>query len=262
NVARPRSPVLVGSCAGDGVAVVVQDSFAFTAAGATRITNVARPNSPFVVSTITGHGAGGIAVRDTFLYLPAGYDTVWVYSVAQPSAPRLVGYTPMLCHLWDIALADSVAAVATIRGMDILSLGNPAQPQRLGGVTTPYGPRRVVWSSPHFYAAMWEAGVGVYVTESTGIAEHAMAGVPSGPLLIVPNPVGRNAEIRADSKAIRGAVRVTIRDVTGRVVALHCAEANAERRKLTLDLAGLRVGIYFVGLDGDEVAVSCKFIKR
>ena len=53
NVARPREPVLVGSCVCDGVAIVVQDTFAYTAAGAIRITNIARPDSPFVAATIT-----------------------------------------------------------------------------------------------------------------------------------------------------------------------------------------------------------------
>ena len=257
NVARPREPVLVGSCNGDGVAVVVQDSFAYTAAGQTRITNVARPDSPYVVATIYGHQASGIAVRDTFLYIPAGYDTVWVYSVASPAAPRLVGYTPMPTHLWDIALADSVAAVATVSGLELISLADPAHPQRLGGVATPRGPRRVVYSAPYFYAAMWDAGVGIYETTQTGMAESRPLPVsPRATLRAWPNPVARWCRLTTAASEL---VVVAVRDVAGRKVRVPCVRVGTE---MTLDFGELPPGVYFVEAASTGRRETAKVAKR
>jgi len=262
NIARPREPVLVGTCTGDGVAVVVQDSFAYTAAGAIRITNVARPDSPFVVGTITGPSGSGLAVRDTFLYVPQAYDTLWVYSVASPSAPRLLGFAPVGTHCWDVALGESQAAVATVQGLVLFSLSNAAQPTRLGSVTTPYGPRRVCYVAPYWYAAMFEAGVGIYEAESTGIGERGSVSLHGNPALLsaMPNPTSGLVTLGP----VRGGIstHVAVRDAMGRLVGVRQLEVGVRPGQSRLSLAGCAAGLYFVELFEGDRRVVLKVVKR
>jgi hypothetical protein len=241
NIARPREPALVGGCVGDGVAVVVQDSFAYTAAGATRITNIARPDSPYVVSTISGHSGSGIAVRDTFLYISAAYDTLWVYGIANPASPHLLGFAPVSAHTSDVALAESTAAVTRFNGIDLFSLQNPAQPRRIGGITTPYGPRRVVYSAPYWYVAMWDAGVGVYKSESLGVAEERGGRTRDAGPTVTPNPTRGVVVLQLPDDALGS---ILLRDVSGRRV-LSMAPTT-RTGQLTLDLGRLPAGVYFV----------------
>ncbi|MEO0050194.1 MAG: T9SS type A sorting domain-containing protein [candidate division WOR-3 bacterium] len=257
NIARPRQPRLVGSCDGDGVAIVVQDSFAYTAAGAVRITNIARPDSPFVVSTINAF-AYGIAMRDTFIYLPYGYDTLRVYSAANPQAPRLLGFTPLHTHLWDVALAESVAAVATFDGLELVSLDNPSQPQWCGAIRTPYGPRRVVYSAPYFYTAMWDAGVGVYSVESVGLSELRTAEVRPTQLTVSPNPARNHLKVSFISVP---AQNINLRDVTGRSVSPMAIKTESGN-VLTLDLSNLTAGVYFLEVKAAKKLNNVKFVKQ
>ena len=257
NVARPREPVLVGTCSGDGVAVVVQDSFAYTAAGAIRITNVARPDSPFVVST-TDVFAYGIAVRDTFLYVPYGYDTLRVYSTADPHTLRLLGSAPLQAHTWDVALAESVAVVSTFRGLEAFSLENPAQPHWRAAVTTPYGPRRVVYSAPYFYAAMWEAGVGIYGAESLGLQERAAPTPRQTEPAVSPNPTRGKCRLSLGTAMKR---EVRLRDVAGRVVPTAVVRDDCGQ-SLSLDVSRLTSGVYFVEVKTDRRISSIKLVKQ
>ena len=263
NVARPREPEVVGSCnTQDGVyfGLVVQDSFAYLMSGRLQIINIARPNTPVVVSSTSVGGATGIAVRDTFVYVPYGYDTLRVFSASDPTAPRLLGYAPLQTHAWDVALAESAAAVATFNGLELFSLENPSQPRWRGAVTTPYGPRRVVYSSPHFYAAMWDAGVAIYETTATGILESACP-VPREPSALTarPNPTRGACVLIAGNRDIG---QVTVRDAAGRTVLVQRAEPTAERRELTVNLSGLRTGIYFLEVDVGKGTASAKLVKQ
>jgi len=257
NVARPREPVLVGTCSGDGVAIVVQDSFAYTAAGAIRITNVARPDSPFVVST-TDVFAYGIAVRDTFLYVPFGYDTLRVYSASDPHSLRLLGFAPLQTHAWDVALAESVAVVSTFNGLEAFSLENPAQPHWRAAIATPYGPRRVVYSAPYFYTAMWEAGVGIYRAESLALQEQVSTTSLATSLRARPSPARDRCLISVDRATTRS---VRLRDVSGRVVPAVFTSDGANEG-LLLDLSKLAAGVYFVEVKTDRRISRVKVVKQ
>jgi len=264
NVARPRQPVLVGSCVstdGNYFGLAVQDTLAYEASlYGMWIINVARPASPFVASSNVGRNAAGIAVRDTFVYLPAAYDTLWVYSVANPASPRVLGFAPLLTHSADVALADTLAVVATANGLEIFSLADPAHPRRLGFCSTPDGPRRVVYAWPHFYTAMWEAGVGIYAVESTGIGEELLApGVGRAGVIVTPNPARGWCVVTADN--LTGS-KVVVRDVAGRTVVVQRAKPDAERRRLTVNLPGLEAGVYFLLVSSGRRVTSAKLVVQ
>jgi hypothetical protein len=114
NVARPRQPRVVGTCAmgGHNWGVTLQDTFAYVGSwNGLTIVNVARPAAPFVVSTTGGTRTTtyGVAVRDTFCYIPSGYETLWVYSVANPVAPYPIAGAPLGNDNWGYGPKSDVA---------------------------------------------------------------------------------------------------------------------------------------------------------
>jgi hypothetical protein len=263
NVARPREPVLVGSCVstdGNYFGLAVQDSFAYEASlYGMWVISVAKPDSPFVVASNVGRNAAGIAARDTLVYLPAAYDTLWVYSVANPASPRVVGFAPLLTHSADVALADSTALVATSSGLEAFSLENPAQPRRRATISTPCGPRRVVYSAPYFYVAMWEAGVGIYRAESLGLQEHETSALRPAGLRVYPNPVRGMCSVALGTTEVG---RARLRDVAGRVIPTATIVQREPSRGLALDMSTLPPGIYFMEVKTEKRTSSVKIVKQ
>jgi hypothetical protein len=265
NVAQPRAPAVVGSCVstdGNYFGLAVQDTFAYEVSfNGMWIVNIARPDSPAVVSSNVGRNAAGIAVRDTFVYIPAAYDTLWVYSVANPALPTLLGSTPARHGGADIALADSVAVTGSATGLELFSLVDPAHPLRLGAVNTPYAVRRVVYSAPYFYVAMYDAGVAVYETAATGIAEpNAATSGSNTTTTVCPNPTRGFVAVNEFDLS---ATTVVVSDVTGRVV-LHLALTRRSAvGQVVLDLRDLKTGVYFVELrkEGRDPNTIVRLIK-
>ncbi len=259
NVARPREPVRVGSLSTqDGVyfGLTVEDTLAFLISGMIEVINVAQPANPTIVSRAASFGSG-IAVRDTFVYVPYGYDTLRVFSAANPKQLRLLGHAPLQTHTWDVAIVESTAVVATFNGLEAFSLEDPAHPHWRAAIATPYGPRRVIYSAPYFYAAMWEAGVGIYSAESLGLQEQVAAVLRPTGLMVYPNPV-RNRCLVSLGEVKAGEVR--LRDVAGRVVPATVVQGETNRC-LSLDLSKLAAGVYFVEVGMDR-RVRTKFVKQ
>jgi hypothetical protein len=261
NVAQPRESVLVGSCnTQDGVyfGLVVQDTLAYTVGDGFQIVNVARPASPFVVSTTAG-GAAGLAVRDTFAYIP-GWDSVYVYSVADPSRPHLLSAAPCGVWPWDVAVGESTLYVATSDGwgVDIYDLSNPGQPLRTGRASAPTDIRRLTFADGYLYAACWDAGVAIYQAESTGMEEQRQHGPDMQALFVVPNPTQGAVRLSCGSAA-KAALRVF--DVTGKEVK-HKQLADHVRSNQVVDLSVLPAGLYFLDLRTDKEQYVVKIVKQ
>jgi hypothetical protein len=84
NVANPRQPVWMGRCNSIDMVLCgldIEGHFAYEIAGpfGLAIINIVDPANPYVVSTTTGHStyAAGVAVRDTFAYVPSAYETLY-----------------------------------------------------------------------------------------------------------------------------------------------------------------------------------------
>jgi len=239
NVARPRQPSLVGSCTTqDGVyfGLVVQDTLAYTVGDGFQIVNTARPDSPFLVSTTTG-GASGLAVRDTFAYIPDGLDTVHIYSVANPTAPHVLSAVPCDVWPWDVALGESKLYVGTSDGwgVDVYDLTNPGQPVRRGRASAPTDIRRLQYAGGYLYAAMWDAGVAIFETTQVAIAEPKLgeSKLSRNGASVVRGVLNLEVGSRQDT-----ACRAELLDVSGRkVLDLHPGEN---------DVRTLAPGVYFV----------------
>jgi len=264
NVARPRQPVLVGSCVTqDGVyfGLEVQDSFAYLMSGRLQIINIARPGTPAIVSSTSLGGASGIAVRDTFAYIPNGWDSVRVYSVADPVAPRLLSSAPCGVWPWDAAIGESTLFVATSDGwgVDVYNISNPGQPVRTGRASAPTDIRRLCYHDGYLYAAMWDAGVAIYETTTTGISELPREAKPTDGLTAMPNPTRGVLKVRNMTVTKYPSVLLA-RDVAGRLVCerrLESGEGTA-----TLDITSQAAGVYIVEHRTPVRVLRSKIVKR
>jgi hypothetical protein len=264
NVARPREPVVVGTCNsldGNEFGLAVQDSFAYEVSyPGLAVINIARPGAPTVVSTTGGLNASGVAVRDTFLYVPYAYDTLWTLSVADPQHPRIISGVPTSVWPFDIALADSIACIGTAEGVDLFSLADPALPRKLGSCPAPEAVRRVAYVAPYFYAAAFGAGVGIYETTSTGMAESDARQGRRRMLVAAPNPTTGQARLSGTLASESGAM-VSIRDVSGRIVR-QFGQKQDSGPAAALDLSSLPSGLYFVELRLGKQSEIVKLVKR
>ena len=247
NIARPREPVLVGGCrAVGGVEVVVRDSFAYTVARAVEIINIARPDSPFVHSTITGHKATGIAIYDSFLYLPYVYDTLYVYSVANPSAPYLLSFVPTGVWPSDVVIDGSLLFLGTVSGkIETYDISSPAQPRRVASITAPCYVDRLYSAGGYIYAVMYDAGVAIYETTAIGICERFTDGNQGNCLFrILPNPTKGAIYLSLPDGNL---TRLRVFDATGRCVKNVQAPSETQlEQPYRLDLSPLSAGVYFV----------------
>jgi hypothetical protein len=267
NVAQPREPVLVGSCAstdGNFFGLAVHDSFAYEASlYGMWVINVARPDSPFVVSSGVGRNAAGVAARDTFVYLPYVYDTLLTYSVASPAQPRLL--TSVKTGVWpsDIALGGSRGYIALNGGdgVETFDLSNPASPVSRGRTSAPYAVRRVCYGNGLVHAAMWEAGVAVYETTALGVQEQpAVRQYPRG-LRVFPHVT--HGDLRFIAGRTTQASDIGVYDVSGRRMTGVSVLANMKGGVVEgeIDLSALSAGIYIVRFCSKEADFTAKVVK-
>ena len=259
NVARPREPERVGSCnSQDGVyfGLAVEDTLAYLISGVVQVIDVADPANPTMIGTATV-GGHGIAVRDSYAYIPYPYDTLFVYSIANPTQLRRLSGIPAGVWPWDVALGESLLVVATADGLEAFSMEDPVYPRSRAVLATPFGPRRVVYSPPYFYAAMWEAGLGIYSVESLGVEDEAAPPAERRQVAVSPNPVRGRCRL---SPTVAGPDGVELRDVTGRVA--PAVVARETEQGLSLDFSKLAAGVYFVELRVDRRISSVKLVKQ
>lgn len=256
NVARPREPRLVGSCViQEGVwGLTVRDTLAFVAGVSMQVVSVADPSAPRLVGTID-RGCIGVAVWDTFAYVPS-WDTLFVYSVADPAQARVLSATPT-GRAWDVAIGDSVLFIGTNDGVEAYSISNPTEPRRTGQATAPYSNRRLCYAGGYLYSAIWDAGVAVYETTTTGLTEHETA-LPavSHCILAAPNPAGRFVRLTG----VRGVVSVAVHDAAGREQPSRAVSPTAG--SIALDVAGLSSGVYFAEVKQYSRTEVVRFVKR
>jgi len=259
NVARPREPVLVGSClsgTGQYFEVVLRETLAYVAGGPNlEIISVADPSDPYVVDT-GARFSMGLAVRDTFAYIPWAYDTLFVYSVADPADLRLLSSVPVGgVLLSDAALGDSKVYVSSVNGIDIYGLDDPSLPVHRGSLTSPEPVLRLTYSGGLLYAAMQEAGIAIYETTAVGVSEGWQVLRPAGARLgVAPNPVrDRIRVIGATADA-----RVAICDVIGRTVTTPVERKGGA---IELDASALRAGVYFIRVCENERMVVLRIVR-
>jgi hypothetical protein len=259
NVARPREPVLVGSCvlSGTGRNIALGDTVAFVAMGSGGLAciNVSNPAVPSIIGTWGGR-SGGVALADTIAYVAGPYTSLVSLDVADPTAPRVIDSLWLTDTLWwnDVAVNGSLAYVGGERVLTV-DISDPVNLRVRGTLVPPYLVQRLFYAAPYIYAACYEAGVCVLETVQVGMSEElSRARLVERPGRVCPNPAYQFAAVRAGPD-LESAV---MRDVLGRLVRTFKPSGAV----FTMDLTGLGAGLYFIELRYNTGKRIEKLIKR
>ncbi len=256
NVARPREPVLVGSCVVPDYAwnMDLEGDLAGVAHTISlQLVDVAQPDSPRVVGSWPGD-VSGVDIVDTIAYVTAPYTGYVSLSIANPAAPYVLD--SVYAEKWwnDIVVDDSLA-FAGGTWVQVLDVSDPRNMRLVGSWAPPYLVRRLEYRAPYLYAACYEAGVCILKTAQVSISEEhgrARPEVRSGALC--PNPASKSVTVRAGPSL----ETITVYDALGRVA----RQFRPGGAVFTMDLTGLQPGAYFMELQYNTGKRVEKLIKR
>jgi hypothetical protein len=261
NIARPREPVLVGSCAStDGVyfGLAVRETMAYVAGGPSlEVISIADPTNPHVIDS-GGRASMGAAVRDTFAYVPYVYDTLFVYSVADPANFRELSAVPIGLPLSDVALAESEVFVSTANGISVYDLDDPAQPTYKGSVTSPNPVLRLTYSGGLLYAAMQGAGIAIYETTSVGIHEQPVAMRKPGEFRVWPSVTRGSVRLALGAEQTSD---VAVFDMSGKQLRDATLRTKGGDSEGSIDLSGLAAGVYIMRVRTAGKYLTAKVVK-
>jgi hypothetical protein len=264
NVARPREPVLVGSCViqGTGVDLLLVDTLAYVSSLPTQIISVRDPASPVVVGTIPTYG-NGIAIRDSIAFAPALYDSMIIYNIRNPNAPLRIGrYTFSGGHVWNAGVA-LVGTLLYVGGdlLHVLDVFDPLNPSEVAMWLPPYDTRRLIYDAPYLYAACYEAGICILETIQPAVEEPSEKGGLTRVFSVSPSVTLGPVVIKADSGVRQTAPRLY--DAAGTIVSEKqvCARRDGTGLRWSLDLSSLPDGVYFVSLQGNGRSFTAKVVK-
>jgi hypothetical protein len=256
NVARPREPVRVGSCAvqEQSYGLCVVDSLAYAASYPFAVIKVSQPSNPVVVGNIW-RGAWNGSVRDTFLFLSSG--GILVYSVARPDQPRLLDSLSVGPNTYWVEAVGSLLYTGNRDGVRVVDASDIHNMQVRGFCPSPYTVDRLTCKSPYIYAACWDAGVSIYESTQVAVSEEQKGGAVYTGLSVRPNPATTNAvlSVFGDSPAT-----VTVRDIAGRIV--RCATRRRASDEVVLNTATMPPGVYFVESKTGATSERVKLIKQ
>ena len=245
NVARPRQPVLVGSCVtGDlqTAGISLQGRYAYVAGAydGLYIVDVIDPRNPAPVRILSGLRSSGCKVRDTLLYFPDNDDSLHIFSVANLYAVYQIGAVGFDADVWDVDLLDNLAFVASIQAVNVVDVSDPRNPVLIGRYQTPDDVWQLTVESGRLYAASFAAGVCIFDTAHVAVAEPRSEPKQRGSARLRPPSVAKGA-MRVES----GGGRVRLFDVAGKKA--------AELKSGVNDVSRIPAGIYFVRTDSGQV---------
>jgi hypothetical protein len=257
NVARPREPVLAGSCvAGDATSasLFIKDTLAFVGNFVSNIVSIQNPASPQVISSF-GRGAWNVSVRDTFAFLSSG--GILVYSVARPNQPRLLDSISVGPNTYWVEAVGTLLYTGNRDGVRVADASDIHNMRVRGFCSAPYTVDRLTYKSPYIYAACWEAGVSIYESTQVALSEETKGGDIHTELSVRPNPATTNAVLSVFGESPG---TVTVRDIAGRVV--RCATTRRASDEVILNTAAIPPGVYFVESKTGATSVRLKFVKQ
>ena len=245
SIANPRNPRLVGSCGlvNGGGGLSLQDTFAYVASDL-NIVNIADPAHPWVVSR-TPSNCWSVAVQDTFAYLSHAYESLCVFSVADPLSPREVGWARLNGQGYDVVVSGNRAYVGCY-DFRVFDISDPAHPVLTGQYATPDRVRGVFYDGRYVYAACRAAGVCIFDTASTAVVESTrdLNRRAEPQISCWPSPAKGCVEVLLEADGCKSGV-LSLYDLTGRrLTARRVPVSDGGRTRF--DLTGVRPGLYFL----------------
>jgi hypothetical protein len=237
----------------------LQESLAFVPNAPTQVVNVADPAHPVVVAQIDRY-AWNVFVKDTLAFF-AGGNGLFIYSVANINSPYLIDSTAWNASVFDVVVVDTLAYVGCRDGVRLLSVTDPADPQLLAFSSTPYDAWRLTCAGPYVYVACSEAGICVFETTQTAVAEpRGLQPRLTGGTTVTPCPAGADAVLHFARHAGCG-LSIMLRDAAGRRVDLPMTRTRLDG-EVKLDLSLMGSGVYFVEVREGNRSTSVKLVKR
>jgi hypothetical protein len=262
NVARPREPLLVGTLglgSNDAWSLALQDSLAYVTSYPLAIVSVADPTQPRLVASIA-KGAFGVAVQDTFVYVAGG--DLFTYSVAKPAQPYLLDSLHVGDFVSAVAVAETLLYIGCDRGVRVVNVADPSNPIVVGFASVPYPVWKVTYDAPYVYAVCSNAGVCVFETTQSGVAERSQTGTRTRHWLGIRPTVSTDAITIAWAGFGCGQVRLSVYDATGRRVARKQEPGYAFDGEAKLSLGRLAPGAYFIEVKSAQRTEIRKVLKR
>ncbi len=250
NVARPRQPVLVGSCVTGDLHMAglwLQGNLAYFAGAydGLYILDIADPGNPAIVRILSGVSAWGCCVRDTLLFVSDFDDSLHIWSVANLSNVYQLGAVHVSGAGHDVKVMGDFAYVGA-DGLGLVDISDVRNPKLLAYYTTPDFVRRVVCDSPYVYAACYSAGVCIFDTATLAVAERPDVAVRPAELRVLGSVTNGRATIEFSVPA-RKEVNLQVFDVSGKSIGRPDVLAVCPgTTRHQLDLTGRPTGVYIV----------------
>ena len=263
NVARPRSPVVVGTCGlpilYDVYGMCLQDTLAYVSTYPLAIINIANPSQPETIGSIPC-GTWGVFVSDTLAYLGATSFQVW--DVASPTAPVFVDSLSFGPLVYGSVVVDSRAYVACADSLRLVDVSDPHNMRVIAQHSLPYIGWKVVYDSPYVYVATLDAGVCIFETTATGVAELPKPSRPWSSIRLAPNPARNWVDVIVTSP-LTSPCRLSLIDVDGREVAsVKLVSGPSQERRTRISLRNLAPGLYFLRAGTEGWSGVLKIVKQ
>ncbi len=260
NVARPREPARVGSCATGTYAddVELADTITYISGSPLKIIKVARPDNPTVVGS-WNRGGSGICGVVTILYAVGQNAQFWALSVAQPASPRPLDSLHLPSYDASDVVVVGSTAYASENVIRILDVSDPGSLRLVEQADVPYWTPRLVYSGPYIYACCAEGGVCVLETVPPGVEEIGTARRPRA-LTVLPSVTSGRLTLEGPWPRPTGVLAVF--DVTGKEVmkAAMPAQHGEASGRWPVDLTRLSSGVYVLKLETEGVIETGKIV--
>jgi hypothetical protein len=263
NIARSRAPVVVGTCALQNASsdLCVLDSLAYVGNWPSPIINISDPAHPDTIGNFP-MPLGGVYVRDTFAYLAMDYDSMFVYSVANPAAPIRLGSLDFAggqhyaVFNVDIEVVDTIAYIGGT-SLKTVSVADPRNPREVGPRWKPpsLAVRRLAFVAPYLYLACTDGGVCIAETLNAGVSERTTNSAV-GRISVVPSIT--RGPVRVTASDIGRAFDLQVFDVAGNLIR---KEASSTRKPVSLDLTSAPDGVYLVMVKTEVGMSTMKVVK-
>jgi len=156
--------------------VVVRDTIAYTVGGTNLTTvSIARPASPYVLGQLElSMTLRSVDVAGNFAYCAGS--AVAVVDISNPRAPTLVHSVILTGSCLDLAVEDTILAVATGTTVAILGLRNPSLPRFLASYTHAASSVALHWPTRRIYAGGTNGVIELDITDPTHPIQESQFG--------------------------------------------------------------------------------------
>jgi hypothetical protein len=250
NVARPRQPVLVGSCVTEdenSAGLWLHGDTAYLAGpyNGLYVIDVTDPQSPSVLKVLSGISAWGCCVRDSVLFVSDFDDSLHIWSVANLYNVYQLGAVYVSGAGHDVKVLGGYAYVGA-DGLGLVDISDLRSPRLLAYYSTPDFVMRVVCDSPHVYAACYSGGVCIFDTLTTGVNEGESIPRRAIDVVLASSPARDQVTVRIRN-AEREEVMCNVYSVAGaRVLAPVSVSYGGGCTSLRLDLRSASSGVYLL----------------